>query len=429
MMRRFFVLMLSAVLLSLTSMVMAQEAEPPKNPGLFKFIFGSPKPTADPAPAKKPAPAAQGATREPVLKRGLFGRPLRQQQEPAAQPAAKKPAPARKATVKKKRRVVKRKATSARATPDPAPSQSDAIGTEIVGPAQNVLVIGDFMAQALAKGLPQAFQDNPAVRIVNAANGSSGLVRTDYFDWPGAVTGLVETYDPDAIIVVIGGNDRQNLTAGRNQAAFGSEEWNQEYASRVAAFATVLAATGRPVLWAGLVPVRKTALSTAYSAINTIIQEQVQGDGIAYVDTWNGFADDQGRFAVSGPDINGQIVKLRAGDGLNFTRPGQRKLAYFVEDSLKRVLMEGAVPLFSTESGEGADALRIGPMVSLEITASGEGRLSSFGGYDRPDEGSQVSEPTIAPIGRVDNFVWPRPETVPADDFPAEVSAAESLNP
>ena len=35
--------------------------------------------------------------------------------------------------------------------------------------------------------------------------------------------------------------------------------------------------------------------------------------------------------------MNGQIVKLRTGDGIHFTVPGARKLAHFVEGDLRRL--------------------------------------------------------------------------------------------
>jgi len=53
--------------------------------------------------------------------------------------------------------------------------------------------------------------------------------------------------------------------------------------------------------------------------------------GIVYVDVWDGFVDEDGRFAQSGPDFEGQTRRLRAGDGVHFTQAGARKLAHFVE--------------------------------------------------------------------------------------------------
>jgi hypothetical protein len=71
---------------------------------------------------------------------------------------------------------------------------------------------------------------------------------------------------------------------------------------------------------------------------NEIYKQAAAETGAAYVDTWEAFADDRGRFSSYGPDINGQVVRLRAGDGVHFTRAGSRKLAYFVEGDIRRTL-------------------------------------------------------------------------------------------
>src|SRR5215831_1076751 len=44
--------------------------------------------------------------------------------------------------------------------------------------------------------------------------------------------------------------------------------------------------------------------------------------GIVYVDIWDGFVDDQGRYTLQGPDFEGQIRRLRSADGVHFTKAG-----------------------------------------------------------------------------------------------------------
>ena len=43
------------------------------------------------------------------------------------------------------------------------------------------------MAGALAKGLADAYRDDPNAMVIDASSGSSGLVRDDYYDWPAKV--------------------------------------------------------------------------------------------------------------------------------------------------------------------------------------------------------------------------------------------------
>ena len=60
--------------------------------------------------------------------------------------------------------------------------------------------------------------------------------------------------------------------------------------------------------------------------------------GITYVDVWDGFVDEAGRFLQKGPDFEGQIRQLRSYDGVYFTKPGARKLAHYVEREITRLL-------------------------------------------------------------------------------------------
>jgi hypothetical protein len=47
--------------------------------------------------------------------------------------------------------------------------------------------------------------------------------------------------------------------------------------------------------------------------------------GIVYADIWDGFVDEAGRYSAQGPDYEGQIRRLRTGDGVYFTKFGARK--------------------------------------------------------------------------------------------------------
>jgi hypothetical protein len=324
-----------------------------------------------------------------------------------------------------------------RAAPPPAASRPSAPPTpreiaavEKAEDATRVLVVGDFLASALAKGLADAHAENPNVLVIDASNGSSGLVRDDFYNWPAALPELVASRTPDVVLVLVGGNDRQTLRTEAGALALGTDQWRAAYAGRVAAFADALKATGLPVLWIGLVPVEASSLSRDYSVFNSILREQLEVKGIRFIETWNGFADEEGRYVAVGPDIRGQEVQLRTGDGLNFTRAGQRKLAFFVEQDLAALLggtglMLGAV---DPAAALGAPAAEIGPMVPFEALAVAGGGALSGGGAE--EDGESVAEMIAArlsggaedapPAGRVDYYVWPRPLPTPDEDDDAE---------
>jgi hypothetical protein len=307
---------------------------------------------------------------------------------------------------------------SRRTSPAPAPREMAAI--EKSEDAKRVLVVGDFLATALAKGLALTYQENPDVVVIDATSGSSGLVRNDYYDWPGKLPSIAEEQNPDAILVLVGGNDRQGIDTASGPYALGTDGWRTAYASRVNALAEALRATGKPALWVGLMPVQSSTMSRDYSSFNGIVREQLETKGIPFIDTWNGFADAEGKFVAVGPDIRGQSVQLRASDGLNFTRAGQRKLAFFVEQELQDIFGGIAPQLAATSTGLGTGEAgpQIGPMVPLDALASAGGEeLAGASGDDSGVAATEVADRLAgeepAPQGRADDYRWPLPEPEP----------------
>ncbi len=323
-----------------------------------------------------------------------------------------------------------------RASPQPTPREIAAV--EKAENAKRVMVVGDFMAGALAKGLAEAYRENPNVVVIDATSGSSGLVRDDYYDWPAKLPGLVDEQKPDAILAVIGGNDRQAISADSGAQTLGTDGWRAAYAARVAAFADVLKGTQKPVLWVGLVPVESSAMSRDYSGFNGIVREQLEAKGLRFVDVWNGFADDEGKYVAVGPDVRGQSVQLRASDGLNFTKAGQRKLAYFVEQELNDILGGQAPLLASTDASAaavpaGPEAPKIGPMLTLDALslAGGDALSAPTRADDRGGVAAKIAaqlsqeERALPPEARVDSYVWPpRPATAKSSTSAAEPASS-----
>lgn len=366
------------------------------------------------------AQAEQG--QRPGIFRFLFRRQGREVPMPQAVPQRVQPRqaqPPRQRQRQRQRQAQPRRERSAPVAPAPAPQPE----VQKAEDAKRVLVIGDFMAGALAKGLADAYSENPNVVVLDESNGSSGLVRDDFFNWPQELPSLAEAARPDAVLVMIGANDRQAIRTAAGSHDVGSETWRSAYAARISALAEVLKATGKPVLWAGLVPVGSTSMSRDYSAFNGIVRERLDAAGLPFIETWNGFADEEGQFVASGPDISGQPVRLRTGDlGLNFTKAGQRKLAFFLEQRLNEVLGGLVLPELATigdvdaaAPGVPAEAApRIGPMVPLDsLMLATDSRLTSgdpaAAGGATAEMAGQLSDAKAAPPpGRADNFVWPQ---------------------
>jgi hypothetical protein len=83
-------------------------------------------------------------------------------------------------------------------------------------PTQTVLVIGDSLGEWLAYGLELAFAETPQIGIVRKIKPDLGLVRDDARldapEWTQAIKELLpETEKPNAIVVMLGVNDRSPL--------------------------------------------------------------------------------------------------------------------------------------------------------------------------------------------------------------------------
>ncbi|MBY6241193.1 SGNH family hydrolase [Methylosinus sp. Sm6] len=211
--------------------------------------------------------------------------------------------------------------------------------TDPNAPSFQVVAIGDTLGQQLADGLDEAFADRPDVRILHRGKESSGLVRDDFFDWPKAVRELLAGGEKiDVAVVMIGSNDRQAIHEGGQSFEPLSPLWRQHYAARVDAIRAAFKEKKIPLVWVGLPVTKNEHFSADMAKLNDIYRDRATLDGAPFIDIWEAFADERNQYQAFGPDINGRIVKLRAGDGVHFTDVGARKVAHFVEGEIRHAI-------------------------------------------------------------------------------------------
>ncbi|MDX0513913.1 DUF459 domain-containing protein [Sinorhizobium medicae] len=287
--------------------------------------------------------------------------------------------------------------------------------------AKKVLVVGDFVAGSLGDGLKAAFETTPGIVIEPRANGSSGVVRNDYFDWPKAMSDYIAEIKPAVIVVSLGANDRQLMRIGETREKFRTNAWMEEYRKRVAALATLARKDELPVLWVGMPPFQSTSMTADMVTFNGIYREEVEKVGGQFIDIWDGFVDEDGKFVLTGSDINGQQVRLRGSDGINLTKAGKRKLAFYVERDIRRLLGEAAaatdVPgaeglkdLVVSKPLANEDIIKTQPisLIDPELDGAtallgGDTPLKSTGKSPR-DRLVEKGEVVAAPPGRIDDF-------------------------
>ena len=204
-----------------------------------------------------------------------------------------------------------------------------------------IALVGDSLAEALAFGLEADPTLKTEFLLRQKTVSASGLVRTDVQDWPKAISALITEHpDPAALVVMVGLNDRQAIRAGEVALEPLSEPWREAYRKRIDAVISAAQIAKIPLVWVGMPIVRTPKLSVDLAVINEMVRDRVTASGETYVDIYDGFADQSGGFTATGPDVIGDIVRLRGPDGIHFTPAGQRKLAFFVEKPLRKRIGE-----------------------------------------------------------------------------------------
>ncbi len=228
-------------------------------------------------------------------------------------------------------------------------------------------VFGDSLGDGIWAGLYRAFRPDGNVDVVKKSRVSTGFVRTDYFDWNKRLSGILSTEKVHIAVIMVGANDMQPIRKGKAKKWYkiDSAEWRDVYSKRIDRFIKRLKKSNTAVYWVGLPIMRSAKHNNQMQVMNEIFRERAFINGVKFVDTWNGFADQFGRYSAFGPDLNGQVGRLRAGDGVHFTIRGYRKLAHFVEREIRRDMRqarsEREIPLAGNETEQARAIRRKGP--------------------------------------------------------------------
>ena len=218
----------------------------------------------------------------------------------------------------------------------------------------------------------------------------------------------------------------KSARAGGGLYEFRDERWVELYAKKIEELIGILKSKGVPVLWVGLPAIRGQRGTSDMLFLDALYRDGAGKAGITYVDVWDGFVDEAGRFLQKGPDFEGQIRQLRTADGVFFTKPGARKLAHYVEREVTRLLasrsgpiavpIEPATPEANVAPGQPAPRPLAGPVMPLVASSVGTDQLLGGPG-SRPAGVDALAARTLvkgealaAPAGRADDYAWPRRE-------------------
>ena len=211
---------------------------------------------------------------------------------------------------------------------DGATAEADSIRAPTPDRKLRVAIVGDSLAAGLGYFAERVFLSR-LVRVSGQGRISTGLARPDYFNWPYTMRRIVERFDPDLVIVMLGENDHQSLqdVHGEREARIGTSEWPPAYRERVLRMMRIATSRGAKVVWAGLPISADFRLRDHSRRQNEIFAFAASiSNDVAYFDAWDRFREPGNGYTAYFREGR-RVILVREGDGLHFNAIGYTILA------------------------------------------------------------------------------------------------------
>ncbi|SHM45513.1 hypothetical protein SAMN05444272_2668 [Roseibium suaedae] len=278
-----------------------------------------------------------------------------------------------------------------------------------------ILVAGDEMAKGVAEGLRFTLADKSMVRVDTLIHDKTGLAGPDAPDWEAEIIGRVQGEDVKAVVLMMGRSDLAVPFAGEPPVEFATSEWEAAYSAKVSGIVSSIRQERKQLVWVGLPPTGSPLTNTDFILLNSLFQGGAEQNRGKYVDVWDIFLTETGEYDSFGPDVDGKRARLRDADKVGFTWDGYRKVAFFVERELSRLLGGYGGMAFEGVEDDPNFIVLTGRTTAPEDELLGGGEGSGPAAY----EGVAVDtarrffidgETRKGPAGRADSNVWTAPD-------------------
>jgi hypothetical protein len=292
-----------------------------------------------------------------------------------------------------------------------------------------ILVIGDALAGGLGAGLNRMVEFEPGFEIVNRFQEVSGIARPEVYDWAAKLPNIMENKDFDAVVVLLGANDRQSIRVGDFRYVFNTPDWLNAYKAQTAHLLDVLKASKVKIFWVAIPPMGDALYDADMKILNQLQKQEVEAKGGIFVDLRADFLGPDGNYTDTGKDDTGEVRKLRSRDGVTFFKQGNNRFGQLLLAAIKKNMDENpaeglpnnvvvlpapsieAVPMFGQDLGDG----KIATFLPEKLSAPEAARLAvNKASISRADitPGSAAEklfvqgEALPAPAGRFDDFSY-----------------------
>jgi uncharacterized protein len=212
-----------------------------------------------------------------------------------------------------------------------------------------ILVIGDSLAGGLGAGITRVAEGDARFEVINRFNELSGLARADFYDWPDALSKIVAAKPVDAVVVLVGVNDRREFRDGNVRHAFKTPEWEKGYSATVDRLIDAVAAANAKLFWVSIPPMADVGFDTDMRFLADIHRNRVSAKQGNFVDVRPFFLAADGSYIDRGPDDTGTLRKLRSRDGITFFKQGNNRFGQLVLGAIKSLgLQDSPAPAAAT---------------------------------------------------------------------------------
>lgn len=231
------------------------------------------------------------------------------------------------------------------AQPPPAPPAQAVLvapenkSTERFGGPDGVfrfVVVGDVLAKGLGAGLERLTDLDPRFEVVNRFNEGSGAARPEIYNWPAAIPKILKASPFDAVVILMGTNDMRAIKVATGRVEPGTPEWIAAYKNNVDLILASIKDNGARAYWVTLPPMQNPEFEAQMQTVAALQRERVVSSGVALIDIKPALTNADGSFMLGDLDAKGKPRRIRAKDGITFSRAGNDVLANLVMGALRK---------------------------------------------------------------------------------------------
>ena len=187
----------------------------------------------------------------------------------------------------------------------------------------NLLLLGDsMMGRGLGTVISRKARRDTLFNVHRVSELSSGLTRSDYFDWFVQADNLLHEKNYDIVALSIGTNDAQAAEINGTKVPFGTELWKKEYSTKVREFVSIVSNNTDVVYWFGLPPMRDEGFDGRVKILNDIFAEVTDEFSNVIYYPLDGIIGDFGFNFTPFKHVRGKLTRVRLDDGIHFTNEG-----------------------------------------------------------------------------------------------------------